>query len=303
MTSINTQFLLSLTIIIIGYLSKKYHLVKEEDGDGISRIIFSITLPALIIITFSTINVTQSLIILPFIVIVFSCFVAFFGNFVFRKETPRNKAALSMTSVGFNIGLFAYPLVEALWGKEGLKYFGMLDMGNALIIYGLCYFLGSFYTSNDGKINPKELLKKMCRSVPMLTYILTLLLNFFHLKYPDFVMNLAGALSKANMPLSLLVLGIFLSFDLEKSHWMSILKSLLLRYGAGLFVGILLYFILPFEPLFRNTVLIGLILPISMSTTTYSVEFDLDKKLVGTLTNLTIIISFILMWVLGIFLS
>ncbi|MGB8451144.1 MAG: AEC family transporter [Anaerocolumna sp.] len=303
MANINTQFLLSLLIIIIGYLGKTMNLVKEEDGDGISRIIFNITLPALVINTFSTIKITPSLILIPFILIVYSFFIAFLGIFVFKKESPANKGALSMTSVGFNIGLFAYPLVEALWGKEGLKYFGMLDMGNALIIYGLCFFLASYYSSNDGKINPKDILKKMGRSVPLLAYILTLLLHLFGLSYPKIVLDLSSTLSRANMPLSLLVLGIFLSLKLEKSYWISMLKSLLLRYGVGLAVGLILYFVLPFEPLFRITVLIGLVLPISMSTTTYSVEFYFDKKLVGTLTNLTIIVSFILIWILGLLLK
>jgi malate permease and related proteins len=303
LANINTQFLLSLFIIMIGYIGKKLNLVKEEDGDGISRIIFNITLPALVINTFSTIKITHSLILLPFILIVYSFFIAFLGIFVFKKESPSNKGALSMTSVGFNIGLFAYPLVEALWGKEGLKYFGMLDMGNALIIYGLCFFLASYYSSNDGKINPKDILKKMGRSIPLLAYILTLLLHLFGLSYPKIVLDLSSTLSRANMPLSLLVLGIFLSLKLDKSYWISMLKSLLLRYGVGLAVGLILYFVLPFEPLFRITVLIGLVLPISMSTTTYSVEFNFDKKLVGTLTNLTIIVSFILIWILGLLLK
>jgi predicted permease len=81
------------------------------------------------------------------------------------------------------------------------------------------------------------------------------------------------------------------------------LKTLLLRYGAGLAVGTLLYFTLPFEPLFRNTLLMGLLLPISMTNITYSVEFKLDKKLVGAMTNLSIIISFISIWILGLLLK
>lgn len=303
MTNTNTQFILSLLIIAIGYGAKKLNLLKEQDGDGISRIIFNITLPALVIDTFNTIKITHSLILIPFIVILFSFLVAFLGIFVFQNEARENKGALSMTSVGFNIGLFAYPLVEALWGKEGLKYFGMLDMGNAVIIFGLCLFLASYHTSSNGKVDLREMFTKMFRSVPLLAYILTLIINLSGLHYPKIVLDLSATISRANMPLSLLVLGIFLSFKFDKWYIKSMMKTLLLRYGAGLAVGILLYFILPFEPLFRNTVLIGLILPISMTNIAYSVEFNFDKKLVGALTNLTIIISFIFLWIFGVLLS
>ncbi len=303
MTNANTQFVLSLLIIILGYAAKRLKLVTEQDGDGISRLIFNITLPALVINTFSDIKITGSLILIPFIVILFSFLVAFLGIFVFKNEAPENKGALSMTSVGFNIGLFAFPLVEALWGKEGLKYFGMLDMGNALIIFGLCFFLASYHTSEGGRLDLKVMFKKMCRSVPLLAYLLTLILNLAGLSYPKLFLNLTGVLSRANMPLSLLVLGIYLSFKFESGYVKSMLKALLFRYGTGLAVGILLYFTLPFEPLFRNTVLIGLLLPISMTNITYSVEFKFDKKLVGALTNLTIIISFIFIWILGLLLK
>ncbi len=53
---------------------------------------------------------------------------------------------LTMMIPGFNIGMFAYPLVEGIWGKEGLKYFGMFDVGNAFVIFVLCYMIGSYYS-------------------------------------------------------------------------------------------------------------------------------------------------------------
>lgn len=303
MSDVNSQFLLSLLIIALGYISKRLNLVKEQDGEGISRIIFNFTLPSLVINTFSTIKVEPSLALIPVINIVYSTFLAALAVFFFQKEFQKNKGVFSMTSVGFNIGLFAYPLVEALWGKEGLKYFGMFDMGNALIVFGLCFFMASYYSSEDGKVDFKELLKKISTSVPLLVYILTLLLNVTGLSYPKTVLEVTGILSKANMPLSLLVLGIYLSFSFEKSYWKSMFKVLALRYGIGLLVGLLLFFTLPFEPMFRYTVLIGLVLPISMTVIPYSVQFNYDKKFVGTLTNFTIIISFILVWIIGLAVS
>ena len=54
---------------------------------------------------------------------------------------------------GFNIRLFAYPLVEAIWGLEGLKYFGMFDMGNSIIVFGVCYIFTSVYSAEGVGIN------------------------------------------------------------------------------------------------------------------------------------------------------
>jgi predicted permease len=67
MQSINASFLVSLSIILLGYLAKRFKLVKESDGEGISRIVFNFTLPATVITTFSTIQIEKTLLAMPFI--------------------------------------------------------------------------------------------------------------------------------------------------------------------------------------------------------------------------------------------
>ena len=48
-----------------------------------------------------------------------------------------------------NIGLFAYPLVEAIWPSKGMIYFGMVDIGGAIIMFGITYFVGSYFSEGD----------------------------------------------------------------------------------------------------------------------------------------------------------
>ena len=76
------------------------------------------------------------------------------------------------------------------------------------------------------------------------------------------------------------------------------MKILAMRYGIGLVLGIILFKILPFNAMFRYTVLIGLCLPIGMAVIPYAVQFNYDKKLVGTLCNITMILSFALVWII-----
>ena len=51
MGGFNEQFLISIVIIMLGYLLKRVKLVKEQDGEAVARIIFNLTLPCLIIVT------------------------------------------------------------------------------------------------------------------------------------------------------------------------------------------------------------------------------------------------------------
>jgi predicted permease len=297
MQSINTSFLVSLSIILLGYIAKRFNLIKESDGEGISRIVFNFTLPAIVITTFSNIQIDKSLLAMPCISIAYGTVMTFFAFFIFRKLQRKEKGMLAMLFPAFNIGLFAYPLVEAIWGNEGLKYFGMFDMGNSLMVFGVAYLIACVHSGDASTINFKKLSIKVFSSIPFLSYIVTLPLNLLHLSYPSYFLNITKVVAKANMPLSLLLLGTFLSFSFELKHWQRMAQILAVRYTVGISIGLLLYFFLPFEPMFKTTLLLGLCLPISLAVVPFSVEFGYDNKFVGTVNNATIMISFALMWI------
>ena len=205
-----------------------------------------------------------------------------------------------MLSSGFNVGLFAFPLVYAIWGIGGLTYFGMFDVGTSFITFGIAYILGSYFSEEGLKLQPVEILKKLGKSVPLMTYILASILNFSGIHLPDTIITVAGKISAANMPLSLLLLGIYLNFTFEKEFLKPMLKFLTFRYSLGLLFGLILYFILPYEDMFRYTMLIGLLLPAATSALTFAVEFRYSiqsMRLMATLSNITIFVSIIILYI------
>ena len=298
MGNINYQFTLSLLIIALGYLLKRLNIITQKDGETISKIIFNVTLLALIINTFSTIKIVSSLILLPIIGVIYGVFMCLWILFIFRKDDKSRRGLLSMALSGLNIGLFAYPFVEALWGENGLKYIAMFDIGNSIIVFVVCYLVGSYFSPSKKSIKFNYIIKTMFKSVPFLVYILSLMLNLFGLHLPGMVMDISKILSKSNMPLTLILLGVYLNFSFETMYWKIIIKALCTKYITGLLVGAMLYFIMPFDLLFRHTVLLSAILPIPIVMIPYAIQFNYDQKFIGTLINMTIIISFILSWLI-----
>lgn len=296
MSSFNEQFLLAVLIITIGYILKKFNIITEQDGESLSRIIFNITLPALIIVSFTDITIEPSLFLLVVFGFVYGLMMAFLGIYLFRKSDKSTRGMQTMLISGFNIGLFAYPLVGGIWGKQGIQYFGMFDVGNAVVIFGVVYLIGSYYSTEDTELNIGVILKKLSRSIPLMTYMIVCTLAIVGFNIPTLIIEVSEVISVANMPLSFLLLGIYLSFSLDKEYVKQIAKVLSLRYIIGLVIGIVLFFILPLNEMFKYTILLGLILPVPLSALPYAVEFDYDRKFVGTVSNLTILISFVLLW-------
>ncbi len=300
MADVNYIFLVSLTIIVLGFVVKKAGIISEENGKIIAKLIINVTLPSLILYIISTIEIDPSLLLLPVICLGYSLIVVGIGWVLFKKAPTPIKGIILMTIIGFNIGLFAYPLIEGIYGSRGLQYIAMFDAANAFIIFGLCYSIAAIFSPKNEiekiNVNSQYIGKKLAKSIPLMSYIVALFVNLSGLQFPVIVMDLLEIISRANMALTLLLLGIYLNFKFEKSQWNTILKVLLMRYSFGLTIGLILFFTLPFDLLYRSIILVGLILPIGMAVVPFSVEFGYNEKVVGTIVNFSIIISFILMW-------
>lgn len=299
MDKLNYQFLLSLCIVIAGYGARRAGLVTAKDGEALSRVVLNITLPALILHTFGSFTVDRALAILPVVCVVFSLAMAAISFRSFRMEPPEKRGLLTISAMGFNIGLFAFPLVEGVWGAEGLRYIAMFDMGNALIVFFVSYLAGSFLSPVARPAGTGEVIRQILTFLPFMSYVLSLGMNVTGLRFHPFAADMLATVSRANMALVLLLLGIFLDFSLSRSEWGRIARVAGLRYGLGLAAGAALYFLLPIGALQRGIIAIALVLPVGMSTIPYAVEFGYDAKLAGMLVNTTNIISFALMWLMS----
>ncbi|MFX1315822.1 MAG: AEC family transporter [Promethearchaeota archaeon] len=305
MTNVNAVFLLSLIVITIGYFIKKINIIKEEDGDIIAKIIFNLTLPAVILKVTSSIQFKSSLLLLPLINIFYGFLMALIGLLLIKNHSKNYKGIIMMTLVGFNVAHFSFPIIDGIWGEDGMQYIALIDAGNAFTIFVFCYLLGSIFSpkeqSSENNNNLRRKFTPLFKSVPLMSYFIALIINFSGLVLPVFISDLLDIFSRANTLLSLLLLGIFLNFKFEKTEWNIIIKVIITRYLVGLSIGLSLFFVLSlfnFSHLFRLIATVSLILPIGLAVIPFSVEFEYNKKIVTILVNLSIIISFILLWIL-----
>lgn len=298
MWDINQQFLISIAIIAIGYLVKRLGLISKKEGATLSAIIFNLTLPALILVTFAEMTVEAELLWLAVIGILFGIGLLLMNRLIFRREAKQDQGVFVISLIGFNIGLFVYPFVETIWGAEGLKHMAFFDMGNAVLIFGLAYIAAGMYAPGDQKIEVRVIMRKLFTFFPMLAYLAALVISFSNVPIPDFGLELLGTVASANSVLVLLLLGIYLEFQLKRSLWKPFMKVLLIKYGIGLTAGLILYMTLPFDPMFRATILLGFVLPAGMSVIPYAVQHKLNTELAAGIVNLTNIISFGFIWVI-----
>ncbi|MCM3282859.1 AEC family transporter [Staphylococcus capitis] len=293
------QFVMIILLIALGYFLKRINYLKATDSQVLSTLVLNVTLPSLVIVNLNSADLNMSFSILPIMMIVYGIVAKIIVIWFFRKYSNQMRGSVGMMTGSMNIGLFAYPLVNAIWPEKGMVYFGMADIGGAMIMFGLTYFVGSYFSEGEDQFNFKFLGKKLIQSVPLVTYIVmfTLSMSNIHIWKP--AIDFFSILSKANMPLSMILLGVMLSFSIDREYLPVTIKYLCLHYGLAIVAGTLVHFFLPVsDPMIKTTLLITWLLPVGVAIIPYSIQFKYKTlPFVGMVTNLTIIISIVILYV------
>ena len=293
------QFIIIILLIALGYLLKRINFIKSADSQVLSTLVLNVTLPSLVIVNLNSANLDLSFSILPIMMLIYGILAKVIMVALFRKYDNHVKGSVGMMAASLNIGLFAYPLVETIWPKNGMIYFGMADIGGAIIMFGVTYFVGSYYSEGSDQFNFKFLGKKLISSIPLVTYIVMFILNMANIHLPKASIDFFTIISKANMPLSMILLGIMLSFRIEKQFLPIAVKYLIVHYGLGCIAGLLVHFFLPTsDDMIKTTLLITWLLPVGVAIIPYSIQFKYKTlPLIGMVTNISIVISIVILYV------
>ena len=283
------QFIIIILLIALGYTLKRINYFKANDSQVLSTLVLNL----------NEAKLDVSLSILPIMMILYGVITKVIIVWFFIKYDNQIRGATGMMMASLNIGLFAYPLVEAIWPETGMIYFGMADIGGAIIMFGVTYFVGSYFSSGGDSFDFKYLGKNLLKSVPLMTYIIMFILNMMNIHFPDPVIDFFSVLSGANMPLSMILLGLMLNFSIDKRFLPIAIKYLVAHYGLGIIAGLLVHFFLPVnDEMIKTTLQVAWLLPVGVAIIPYSIQFKYKTlPLVGMVTNLTIVISIIILYI------
>lgn len=150
--------------------------------------------------------------------------------------------------------------------------------------------------------SPKTFAMRLVGNMSLWGIIVGLILGLTGVRLPTIITNFINIPANGNSCVSYLLIGLYLDINLStlRKLWKYALFSLALRYGLGIAVGIVLYFTLGtlFSPLARLIVLVGFCMPLPASVTALAAENGVDSSLPAFVTNLTFIVSFVVLWVM-----
>lgn len=290
MTALFTDTFPIILIAFIGYLLKVFKVLRAEQGDLLLRLVFYVSLPALILMSFSEITLTMQYAYLPFITA--SIIASMFGlSYLIGKTLKLPGPRLGVFIIGtmiLNNG-FLLPFVIAAYGDEGLTRLLIFDFMNALLAFTWVYFIACKYGGNSH--DRKTLFRKFLYSPPIWAIVISIIMNLTQVKAPAVLLNTFQLAGDTTVPLIMLSLGVY--FTPRLVYPRGIIAGIIIRMCVGLLIGYGLSEIFGLTGLTRLIVLLGSSAPIGFNTITFASMENLDREFAASLVSTAIVTGII----------
>ena len=280
-------------IIILGYVLKKIGVFKEQDFSVLSKVVMKITLPAAIVSSFVGKVIDPSMLTLVLLGLGGGVVYMIFGYVLNRKRGNDQQAFEILNIPGYNIGTFALPFTQSFLGATGVLTTSLFDVGNAFVCLGGAFGVARAI-KEGGKMDLKRLANALLTSIPFMTHLVMVTLNLLQLKVPGPILTFTGIVGNANTFLAMLMLGVGFRLSAEREKVGAMVKVLGIRFGFAIVLALLWYFLLPFDLLVRQTLVVLMFAPIGTAVPVFTRELGEDEGLSSAINSVSIIISIVI---------
>lgn len=190
-----------------------------------------------------------------------------------------------------NTSFLGFPVIEGLYGKEGLPTALLIDQGGSfLIVSSLSILVGSLYGNHSENLSAVPM--KILKFPPFGFLVGTLAMSMLEISTPEFMIPFLVLIGKTMPPMALLAIGLKFSVDrgslLSRFFWYGLGYRLIL---APAVVWLIYSRIMPAESLdLRVTVLESGMAPM-ITGSIVAMQFGLNPRLATLLSGLGMPIS------------
>lgn len=196
-------------LITVGFIAAKFKVIDDSVKSSIARLITKITLPALILISITNLELTGDMLrngILVLVMAYLFLFLLYFIGIISSRilNLPRLTRDVYVTHFIFGNTVFlGLPLVQALYPDgEGVFYAVLYNMASDTLLYTLGIYLLGRHKTNDGNQRLKNLINSNT-----IAFAIGVLMLTFRLKLPGIINSSLGSLGSTTIYLSMLFIG------------------------------------------------------------------------------------------------
>jgi len=287
-------------IILVGVYGSNKKIITSEINKGLTDVLIQIALPFMIVSSFifTYDNTIKGNVIKTF----YYSFIAYIimavvSSILLVPIKSDKKTILHFANVFTNTGYIGFPILNSVYGAEGVIYGSIFNMFFAIFLwtYGIIIFRGAF--------NKKELkreIMKVLLNTSVIAVFIGIIIMIFNIQLPRAILSSVRSIGNMTGPLSMIIIGVILSKAKIKSY----LKDWTIYYGITtnlILIPAILYFIsllIGDRSKVANTVIIMAAMPAAAMTSIFAESFDREKEYAAVIVSATTLLSIITLPVL-----
>lgn len=278
-------------IILIGVYGTKKHIINDDVNKGLRRILLEITLPLLVINSFSF-SFDEGMgrnIITAFIYsILFMILGGIISYILLKPLKGEKKKILHFANFFSNCGFIGFPIINSIFGAEGVVYTSIFNMVFTIFLwtYGVMIF--------SDKLS-KENIKKVLLNPSIIAVYIGIPIMIFNIKLPASILDTTKIVGEMTAPISMIIVGSILS----KVKIKSIFKEASVYYGALIKLIVIPLAIYMIKLIIKDnssvidTIIVIQAMPAAAMTSIFAADFDKEKEYGAIVVFVTTLLSII----------
>lgn len=275
-------------IFLVGAVLRSLALLTKAHAEQLATFVFSVSLPATILVSLDRIGFSPSVWKLPAAACLVTLPLLLCSWLLCRLlQLPRPTQGGFLVATGLiNSMYFSYPVVLATFGEEGLGRAVLFDLGQTALTFTVVYNLAVWH--GQGFSEAPSAFVRFFSAPPLWALCVSLALKAAGLNLPSWLRDLLTPAHLTTTPLASLVLGLSISPHVLGRTAPLALLGVAVRMGGGLLLGLSAVFLLDLRGLERAIVVLVAAMPSAVNAVIFAAETKLDEDLVASIVALSI---------------
>ena len=272
---------------VLGFFLKKRGIFTSDNAETFLKLVFFISLPALIFVSIVKARLSFDLVYIPII-----CMIVVLVTLPIVYSVGRRFHLPGPSLGAFVVGpmimntTFVVPFLLATYGQEAIAILSIFDVGNNIMIYTLVYYSANRHRAAK---NSASALKIIARSPLLYALFIGLILNATKAPLLPVSLNFFQGLGDMTTPLVMLSLGIYFNPTLVRTG--PTVASITIRIVIGFLIALLFTFLFGIKGLNRTVLLVACSAPLGFTTLTFSAIAGLDTEFAASCISYSILIG------------
>lgn len=214
------NIILIFVCLTVGFLLQRVKSFPQNSHQVLNQFVIYISLPALALYYIPKIKITSDL-LYPLSVAWIGFGLSFLFFSLLGKSFGWSKkliGCLVLTGGLGNTAFVGFPVIEALYGKEGLKTAIIIDQPGSFVVLATFGVLVASYYSR-GTTSASVILKKILLFPPFIGFAIASVMNVLQFDFVNEMQIVFQKLGATVTPIALIAVGLQLTFEKKSRHW------------------------------------------------------------------------------------